>query len=1167
MHRGRGASRIVLSLFVWGAAAGLSTFPVVYGQSALLTTEGRVEVARAGTAAWTAGRTNQPLQIRDQVRTGLRSRATVRLSDLTLTRLDELTTIEIQPPGKAGNKPVLEQRSGMIYFLNRERPTEVEFRTPQASGAIRGTEFNLAVTADGRTVLTLIDGEVALSNPQGELVLSSGEQATVQAGQAPTKTAVIDAINIIQWALYYPVIVDLNDLRLTAGEEQALGDSLAAYRSGELLRALAVYPEARQPGSDDEKIYLAGLLLSVGRVEQSEAILDATTSPITLALRQLIAAVKNQSFTLTLPRREAEARRPYPPLSTEWMAESYYRQSQHDLEGAWQAARQAVARSPDFSFAHVRLAELEFGFGNTDRALAALNGGLRLSPRNPQAHSLRGFLLAAQNDNRRSLESFDQAIAIDSALGNAWLGRGLARIRRGDDRGGREDMQVAAILEPHRSLHRSYLGKAFGETRDQKRAEKELGLARKLDPNDPTPWLYSALLKQQQNRINESVDDLERSQELNNNRSLFRSRFLLDQDRAVRSANLAAIYRDAGFTDVSIREAQRAVSYDYANYSAHLFLAGSYDALRDPKSVNLRYETPFFSELLVGNLLAPVGGGTLSQNISQGEYSRFFDGDHFGVISDTEYLSYGHWIQSGSQYGNVGNTSYAIDAFYRSDNGQRPNNDLEQLSVGAKIKQQLTRKDSVYLEANYYHAKFGDVAQYYDPNQASGRFRGEEWQEPNLLAGYHREWSPGNHTLFLAARFDDTLKYSDPEPTIRFFRHSLVSGRIISVGDAPGIGVNYNTDLEAYSAELQQLFQRGDHTTIVGGRYQAGWSDTTAELRQQFFGTTLTNQNVETSLDRASVYGYHLWQIFAPLQLTAGVSYDHLHYPRNNDAPPVNDQETSKDRVSPKFGFVLTPLDGMHIRGAYTRSLGGVYFDTSVRLEPTQVAGFNQAFRSLAPESVAGLVPGTEFETFGLGIDQLFRRTRTYVAAEAELLRSDARFTIGVLTNSGFPVPDSASSTRQWINFEEKSLFFSVNQLLSDEWSLGARYRLSAADLDLRLLDVASTVPFATNINRDVTAILHQVTLYANFNHPSGLFAQANSIWNQQSNQHYTPDLPGDDFWQVNLYLGWRFYRRHAELRVGLLNVTDQDYRLNPLNLYNELPRDRTLAVNFKFYF
>ena len=62
--------------------------------------------------------------------------------------------------------------------------------------------------------------------------------------------------------------------------------------------------------------------------------------------------------------------------------------------------------------------------------------------------------------------------------------------------------------------------------------------------------------------------DLEKSQELNKNRRVYRSQLLLDQDRAVRSANLANVYRDAGMTDVSVREAGRAVSADYANYSA-----------------------------------------------------------------------------------------------------------------------------------------------------------------------------------------------------------------------------------------------------------------------------------------------------------------------------------------------------------------------------------------------------------------------------------------------------------------------------------------------------------------------------------------------------------------------------------------------------------------------
>src|SRR5439155_17038313 len=247
-------------------------------------------------------------------------------------------------------------------------------------------------------------------------------------------------------------------------------------------------------------------------------------------------------------------------------------------------------------------------------------------------------------------------------------------------------------------------------TRDTARAQQELALAKKLDPNDPTPWLYTALLDQQENRINEAAEALRKSQDLNNNRSVYRSRLLLDQDQAVRSANLAAIYRDAGMIDVSVREASRAVSYDYGNYSAHLFLANSYDALRDPRQINLRYETPWLSELLVADLLAPVGAANLSQNISQQEYSRLFEGNHIGVFSDTEYFSSGEWVQSGSQYGVLGNTAYSLDAYYRTDPGQRPNNDIEILDLAARVKQQITAKDSLFLQVSRSDVDAGDVA-------------------------------------------------------------------------------------------------------------------------------------------------------------------------------------------------------------------------------------------------------------------------------------------------------------------------------------------------------------------------------------------------------------------------------------------------------------------------
>src|SRR5262249_20173389 len=156
-------------------------------------------------------------------------------------------------------------------------------------------------------------------------------------------------------------------------------------------------------------------------------------------------------------------------------------------------------------------AELEFGHGRIPRAKETVERALALAPRNAQAHALRGFLAAAQNRTHEATESFERAMAIDGGLGNAWLGRGLCQIRRGDARGGRFDLQVAASVEPQRSLLRSYLGKAFSNAYDVRRATRELELARQIDAGDPTPWLYSALLLQQQNRLNEAVRDLERS--------------------------------------------------------------------------------------------------------------------------------------------------------------------------------------------------------------------------------------------------------------------------------------------------------------------------------------------------------------------------------------------------------------------------------------------------------------------------------------------------------------------------------------------------------------------------------------------------------------------------------------------------------------------------------
>ena len=1139
--------------------------------------EGTIEVSPRGATGWVSTTTtNQVLKPFYRVRTGRNSRMTLRWSDQSVVPVGALTELEILPPKEPQAESGLHLIRGILSFFHRDKPGRIRVITSGAEAGVDGTEFVVAVDAGGPveiTTLSVIDGTVRISNDLGSRSVTNQQQAVVEKGKPPVLTAGFNANNVLQWCFYYPAVLDLRELPLTPEEETALSASLSAYRAGDLLSALYNYPTGRQAASDADRLYYAALLLSVGQVEQTENALShlSTSAPgeriqrLAVALRQLIAAVKRQDNPSTAA----------PQLSTELMAASYYEQSlahrETSLRIALDLARRATTNSPDFGFAWERAAELEFGFGQTDRALEALNRSLELSPRNAQAFALKGFLLAAQNKESEATWWFEDALALDPALGNAWLGRGLCRIRRGNLVEGREDLTVAAAIEPQRALLRSYLGKAYAEEGDYPRASKELQIAKHLDKNDPTAWLYSALLNQQYNRVNEAIRDLEHSQNLNDNRSVYRSSLLLDEDRAVRGANLAGIYRDAGMFDQSVREASRAVSYDYANYSAHAFLANSYNELRDPNFINLRYETASEVEYLLANLLAPVGAGTLSPTISQQEYSKLFQRDGLGLISDTEYLSRGAWTENGAQYGTFGNFSYSLDAFYHSDPGQRHNNDLEQRQLLFRLKQQFTPKDRVYFEASQYDASGGDLAQYPDQSQANPGFRFHEKQEPILMLGYDREWSPGMHTLFLAAYLNDTLSLTNPsQATLLTFEPGF-----LAAVNGLNIQQDWSNRLKIYSTELQQIWETGDHTTIVGGRLQ--WGDVRTknlqdnpEFFQGQFDTPAADQYFSVDFRRSSAYAYHYWQVLYPLQLIGGVVYDHITFPDNFKFAPINDAEDTVDRVSPKAGFILTPFKGSTVRFAYTRSVAGPSLDQSVQLEPSQIAGFIQSYRSIIPESVAGPNVGARFETFGLSLEQKLP-TGTYLGLAGEILNSEVVRTVGAFRY----YPDSLtiftavpSGMSENLNYEERSILATVNQLLGAGWSLGARYRLTEAEL-------TDDFPDAQNVlihtffepHQKTRSLLHNTDLFVIYNHPSGLFAEFDALWYKQTNQSDLTSLPGENFWQFNSLIGYRSRGRRMSLTLGLLNLTDRNYELNPLTLYNDLPRGRTVALRLLLNF
>ncbi len=1150
----------------------------------VLTVEGtNVSIQRFSSKSWEAAVPNQVLAPKDRGRTGVRSRASVRLSDLSILRIAELSEFEIQPLADPKAEAEFSLFRGLLYLLNRDRPGRHRFVTPTATAATRGTEFTLEVEeATGRTTLAVLEGEAELSNAAGSLTIAPGEQGVALLGQKPTKTAILSTARLVQWCLYYPGVLDLEDLSLTTAEQQELQPSIDAYRTGDLLSAVSAYPPTRPAGSDQEKVFAAALHLSVGQAAQADSLLNslsvltatnASVHRLADSLRVVINTVSPHP-----PRNTEYGIRNTPLLSpTELLARSYAEQSALRLEDALLSARLAVRKSPKFAFAWTRIAELEFSRGRTKPALEALERSLTLAPRNAQAIALKGFLLSAQNNLRDALPLFDQAIQLDGGLGNAWLGRGLAKIRLGRAAEGRFDLHAAAVTEPQRSLLRSYLGKAWSNEGDVKHAEKELRLARELDAGDPTPWLYSALLLQQQNRINEGIRDLETARALSDNRALYRSRLLLDQDRAVSGANLANLYQDAGLAETSAREAGRAVNADYANHSAHRFLADSFNALRDPNGFNQRYESAWFTEYLLANLLSPVGAGGLSQTVSQQEYAKLFERDRFGIASSSSFASHGAWGQQAVQYGTWGDSSYAAEFSYRTDDGWRANNDFERITGLIEFKHQITPQDGVYFQANYSATESGDLTHYYHQSQAQRHLRLEEQYEPLLLAGYHHEWSPGSHTLLLASRTQVSQHGINPDSATLFFYHGL-GGPIRTVAPLR-YDQDYQNELESYAAEAQQLFQHGDHTLILGGRIQTGEFDThNRQTGGRVYNDTGSGpisfniaQNIQSGFERRSAYAYDQWQFWPTLLLSVGVSYDWLYLPDNYRAAPVSNGHDTRDQLSPKAGFIFTPATNTTLRGAWFRALGGVSLDQSVRLEPSQVAGFNQAYRSVIPNSVASANDGAEFEGWNGSVEQKFGRG-TFLGVSGEILSSKVTRRIGAVDLT-FPTtpgsPYSTSQTRQELDYRERTLAVTLDQLLGNGWSFGARYSVSKADYESRYPQIPATAGEVGGFEREqnLEAVLHQLSLRALYNHPSGFFGHGWGLWSVQSNQGYTIDIPGDNFWQFNLQAGWRFLRRRAEVSVALLNLTDQDYRLNPLNLTSQLPRDREVVVSLRLNF
>ncbi|NNG47089.1 MAG: tetratricopeptide repeat protein, partial [Deltaproteobacteria bacterium] len=533
-----------------------------------------MNVRKGGATDWEPVRRKDEFCPGDAVRVMAQSRADLLLINETTLRLDQNTEIIFRAPERE-KEFWLDVLLGGTYFMSRT-PRTFQINTPFVNAGVEGTEFFIGVEKD-RALLTVFEGRITAANDAGKVTLHSGQSAVAEAGRAPVLRIEGRPRDAVRWTLFYPVV--------------------AATRPGAPL------------GWQDR----AAKLLAVGRVEEAGAeideVLKATPGDAdALALQAVIAVAQNENGkALDLAKKAVEAA---PKSATARIALSYAQQAAFDLEGALSTLEEAVQSEPGNGLARARLSELLLSFGRLDEALGEAKKAAGQNPGIARTQTVLGFAYLAQIKTKDSRAAFEKAIELDQADPLPRLGLGLAMIRDGDVEGGRKEIEIAASLDPNNSLIRSYLGKAYYEEKRDEIAATQFEMAKEFDPNDPTPFFYDAIRKQTRNRPVEALNDMQKAISLNDNRAIYRSRLLLDEDLAARSASLGRIYSDLGFQQLALVEGWKSVNTDPANYSAHRFLADSYSALP-------RHEIARVSELLQSQLLQPININPIQPSLGQ----------------------------------------------------------------------------------------------------------------------------------------------------------------------------------------------------------------------------------------------------------------------------------------------------------------------------------------------------------------------------------------------------------------------------------------------------------------------------------------------------------------------------------------------------------------------
>jgi tetratricopeptide (TPR) repeat protein len=1069
----------------------------------VVSVQGKVEARRADQKLWVPVRLNDIFCPGDMIRTQERSRAALVLSNESILRLDQRTTLTINGLQKKGETALIHLLKGAVHFFSRKH-RGLKVTTPFVNGFVEGTEFYVSVQAD-RSFISIFEGHVAAANEEGSLFLSKGQSAIALAGTAPALQMVAQPRNAVNWALYYPPILAYQLADFPGGSasdwQAMVRRSLACYWKGDMTGAFSSLEHAPEGIGDPHFfIYRAGLLLTVGRFDEARSDIEKAASlepgnSHVFSLKSIIALTRNEKRqALDLAQKAVESDT---ESATARIALSYAQQAGFDLQGALHSLQNAVALDSKNALAWARLAELFLSMGNLDNAVESAQTAVAQNPFLARTQTVLGFAYIARINTEKAKQAFHTAIELDPAAPLPRLGLGLAIIREGDIKKGRGEIEIAAGLDPGNALIRSYLGKAYFEEKRDILVRGQFAIAKALDPDDPTPWYYDAIFKQTVNRPVEALHDLQTSIELNDNRAVYRSRLLLDEDLAARSASLSRIYSDLNFQQLALVEGYKSLNTDPSNYSAHRFLADSYSVLPRHdiarasellqsqllQPVNILPVKPDFAE---GNLFVMEGSGPTSP--SYNEFIQLFNRNHMALNVSSVAGGNSTWGEEIVPSGVWNKLSFSLGQFHYETKGFRENNDQDQNFYNAFGQVSLSPKTSIQAEYRYVDKENGDLPLRFDPDFYLSTQRESE-QTESIRLGYHHAVSPHSH-------FITSLIYQNKEAEIVI----------------PEFWFEISEEEDGFMGEVQHLFRSERFNTINGVGYFS------ADRK-----TIIPPEITETDIYHTNLYTYAYFNHPKQFSWIIGGSGDLL------EGAILN-----KDQFNPKFGIIWNPYPSTTLRAAGFRTLQRTLI-SSQTLEPTQVAGFNQFFND---------GEGVDAWRYGVAADQKFSGN---LYGGAELSRRDMKVPFEDITM----VPPEVRK----VDWREK-LFRTYLCWTPKNWlALSAEYLYEKLE---RTLEFSGDAYF-TEINT------HRLPLGISLFHPAGFSFRFKTTYVYQDGQFvdfFKTVVPGDDrFWVVDAGINYRLPKRSGLITLEIKNLLDKTFNFEDTDPANQKCSPERLIV------